>query len=178
MSDLIHRRQRDRGTPTIPSREPLARIQDVFDSFFAPIMRQWSGPLSGEVAGMRLWDFDLETNDHEVVVRAEMPGFEPNDIEVSVEENVLTIRAERHPAHQPDGDYRSYYRTVNLPSGIDPDHVTASCRHGVLELHLPRKEESKPRRIRIEGQKDGAEKGGETAPPKQAEPANSDKQKS
>ena len=172
MANLVSRRNQGHGALTTLGRDPFHRLQDVFDSFFAPIMRQWSGPTPREFDGMRLWGFDMETNDNEVLVRAEMPGFEPADIDVSVEENVLTIRAENRAESEQEQDYRSYCRTTALPAGIDADHVTAQYRNGVLDLHIPRKEEAKPRRIRVQGPEAGEAKTDEAAPANQPEGKN------
>ena len=163
MADIVPRRNQGRGALATLGRDPFHGIQDVFDSFFAPIMRQWSGPGLPELAGMRFWDFDMETNENEVIVRAEMPGFEANDIEVSVEENVLTICAENKKEGEKERDYRSFHRTVTLPAGIDRDRVAATYRNGVLELHIPRKEEAKPKRIRVQAQEGEEAKPVETA---------------
>lgn len=162
MADIAPRRNQNRGAMATLSRDPFHRLQDAFDNLFSPLMRHWSGPLLPEFTGMRLWDFDMEANENEVVVRAEMPGFEPDDINVSVEENVLTIEAEKRAEGEQERDYRSFHRTATLPAGIDRDRVAATYRNGILELHIPRKEEAKPKRIHVEGQNGGEAKPIET----------------
>lgn len=151
MAGMVPQRRRERGAMT-PSRESLGDVFDnFFDNFFAPISRQWARPWFPEFTNMRFWDFEVQPTENDVVVRAEMPGFEPDEIEVSVEQNVLTISAERRAEGKEEREYRSFYRTATLPSGIDAANVTANYRNGVLELHIPRKEEAKPKRIRVMG---------------------------
>jgi HSP20 family molecular chaperone IbpA len=86
MADIVPRRRRERGEMSPHGRESSGRLQETFDNFFdnffAPIWQQWSRPWFPEVAQMRFWDFEVEPKENEVVVRAEMPGFEPDDIDV------------------------------------------------------------------------------------------------
>jgi len=126
-------------------------FQDVFDSFFDRMMRHWAGPLAPERGGLRFWDFDVSENEKELVVRAELPGFEPDDIDIRANDNSLTIQAEKKSEGEQEEAYRSFYRSVTLPAGIDTEKVQASYRNGVLELHLPRSEEAQPRRIKVQG---------------------------
>ncbi len=108
-------------------------------------------PFDQDFSSMRVWDFDVTENDREVVVRAEIPGFEENEIDVQLDDDVLSIRAEKEQKGEREQEYGSFFRSVTLPRGIDPQHATATYRSGVLELRLPRSEESKPRRITIQG---------------------------
>jgi len=95
----------------------------------------------------------------EFVVRLDLPGFEPSSIEVTAEQNVLTVSAERgwQPAEEaeviawerPQGKVS---RQLFLGESLDTDHVGASYEHGVLTLRIPVSEQAKPRRIEISGQ--------------------------
>jgi len=134
--------------------DPLRNeIATVFDQFFGR-------PFGAEPWGMeQFWDMDLEEKDNEVVVRAEAPGFEPAEFEVNASGNVLTIRAEHKEGMEKEGEekegqprqwgYRRFERSVTLPTGVDADKAEAHYRNGVLELHLPRTEEARPRRIEV-----------------------------
>jgi len=103
------------------------------------------------------WDWeppglDLEEMENEVVVRAEVPGFEPNELELMLRDNTLTIRAEhREPVEGKAAERRHarLERTVTLPAGVEPDKIEARYRNGVLEVHVPRAPEAKPRRIEV-----------------------------
>ncbi len=98
----------------------------------------------------------VETDDH-FILRADLPGLDERDVNIEVEDNVLTISGERKEEHQDDqqGFYRversfgQFSRTLTLPKGIDPESISAHFQDGVLEVRIPKPEESKPRRISI-----------------------------
>ena len=93
-----------------------------------------------------------------LIVHAEMPGIDPNDLEVNATVNALTIKGERKTPkvdektsfHRRERGYGTFSRTINLPQEIDPTKVQASCKLGVLEVSLPKAEATKPRRIEIQ----------------------------
>jgi len=127
---------------------PLQQLRRSFDTFFGPL---WGG-FEQEFEPMRVWDFDVREKDNEIAVRAEMPGFDENEMDVQINDNVLTIRAEKEQKGDGREEYRSFYRSIALPTGIDTEKVQASYRNGVLEMHIPRAEGAAPRRIKIQGQ--------------------------
>jgi HSP20 family protein len=131
---------------------PFQQWRDAFfDRFFGgwPLM----GFDEGEYWPMRTWDLDLNESDDKVRVRAELPGFEPQDLDVQINDNLLTIRAEKKQESEQQQEYRSFRRTLTLPRGIDPDKVQASYRNGVLELDIPKIPEARAKRIQIQGEK-------------------------
>ncbi len=97
------------------------------------------------------------TNDDAVLVTAEAAGVDPSSLDLSVQDNTLTIRGERQPLSLADEDtyhhrercYGTFERTVELPFQVDVERVSASLRDGVLEVQLPRAENDKPRRIQV-----------------------------
>jgi HSP20 family protein len=99
----------------------------------------------------------LERKDS-IVVKADLPGLSKEDISVSIENNVLTINGEKKMEKEhKEGDivrseryYGSFNRAFTLPSTVDPNQVNAKFENGVLELTLAKKEEAKPRQIRID----------------------------
>ena len=98
----------------------------------------------------------LETEDH-FVLRADLPGMTQDDVNIELEDNVLTVSGERKAEHEDkrEGYYRverafgSFARSLTLPRGVDGDAVTASFDNGVLEVRIPKPEERKPRKITI-----------------------------
>lgn len=92
-----------------------------------------------------------------MLVRADLPGLEQKDVEVSVEDGMLTIRGERKEEKETkEEDYYccerwagTFARSVALPGGIETDKVKASFRNGVLEVHLPKTKEAKAKKIDI-----------------------------
>ena len=98
----------------------------------------------------------LETDEH-FVLRADLPGMRQEDVNIELEENVLTISGERKAEHEErqEGYYRverafgAFSRSLTLPKGVDAEAVTAAFNDGVLEVRIPKPEERKPRKITI-----------------------------
>jgi HSP20 family protein len=98
----------------------------------------------------------LETDEH-FVLRADLPGLTESDVNIELEDNVLTVSGERKAEHESKGEgfYRversfgSFSRSLTLPQGIDPEAVTAGFENGVLEVRVPKPEQRKPRKIAI-----------------------------
>lgn len=98
----------------------------------------------------------LETGDA-IVVRAEMPGIKENDIDIRLEGNTLAIRGhrefqkedEQRNYHRIERSYGSFARSFTLPSGVDAEKISANYENGVLEITVPKREETKPRQIKI-----------------------------
>jgi len=93
------------------------------------------------------------------VVRAEIPGVDAKDIDVSATRDSLTIKGERKPApveeargwHRRERDHGVFNRSISLPTPVDPDKIRASYVNGVLEVVLPKAEESRARKVKIDG---------------------------
>jgi len=143
--------QRGQGGKLAGRREnPLERLQRDFDTLFGRMWGGWLSPADQDAQPMRVWDFDVTENDKEILVRAEVPGFEENELDVQLNNNVLTIKAEKEQKGDGREEYRSFYRAVALPSGIDAEKVQATYHNGVLELHIPRAEGAQPRHIQVQ----------------------------
>lgn len=127
------------------------------DSFVRP--RAWPG--DGPSGAML--PLDITNSPDMLTVEAALPGIRPEDVEITVEDGTLTIRAEsRGERETKDGETLireiqrgSVSRAVALPSGLEPDKATATFEHGVLTLSIPRAEAVKPRQIRISPTIDG-----------------------
>lgn len=152
-----------------PLRDPerdlfaLAQLRDDFDAFMkrffdAPLL---SNRLVGDrpalwEASQQAWNWDLgwEDKDKEYVVRAELPGFDPDDFDVKLSGNALTVRAEHKEETKGENGgssyrYGTFTRTFTLPHGVDENKVEARYHSGVLEVHLPKTEEARGRRIEV-----------------------------
>jgi len=139
-----------------PLRE-LASIQNEMNRLFGTV---FDAPAPGGNGGtLRRWmpAMDLvETEDH-FVLRADLPGLAEGDVNIEVEDNVLTVSGERKAEHETtkEGYHRverafgSFSRSLTLPEGVDADAVTASFDRGVLEIRIPKPEQRKPRKISI-----------------------------
>jgi len=100
---------------------------------------------------------DIFENDNEVIVKAELPGLNAKDIDVRLENNVLVLKGERHfekeakeeNYHRIEREYGSFSRSFALPTLVNGDRVSAEYKDGVLKIVLPKKEEIKPKPIKI-----------------------------
>ena len=101
---------------------------------------------------------DIYENGHdEIVLKAELPGLQREDIELRVENNTLTLRGERkrdteikqEQYHRVERSYGAFSRSFSLPSRIDTEKVRAEFKEGVLSIKLPVKAEAKPRQIEV-----------------------------
>jgi HSP20 family protein len=114
--------------------------------------------LGGDGGRGRSWTpaVDVLETDHELVFKAELPGVNPNDVEVRVEKNTLYLKGERkldsdqQSYHQIERPYGPFARTFTLPISIDADKVVANYKDGILTLTLPKREEAKPKAIKIQ----------------------------
>jgi HSP20 family protein len=105
------------------------------------------------------WDLalDVAETDDEFLVKASLPGINPDDLDITYNANVLTIKGESKEEkevdekryHLRERHYGSFCRSVSLPSSVKPDKIEASYDAGVLTLHLPKAEEAKPKRIPV-----------------------------
>jgi HSP20 family protein len=138
----------------------MDRLRWEFGTLFDRLWNSWMTPYQQDFEPMRMWDFDVRENNQEIVVRAEMPGFDENELDVQLNENQLTIQAEKEQKGEREREYRRFYRTITLPAGIDADQVQANYHNGVLELHIPRTEGARARRIPVQGsQTSGGQQG-------------------
>jgi len=138
-------RNKNGGPTTRPLAEFRQQMGDLFSRFFGRSLL----PFEGAYEEMWARDFDVDDKDNEIVVKAEVPGFEANEIDIQLDNGFLTIKAEKKQKKDEEESYRSYRRTVTLPCGIKEEKATATCRNGVLELHLPKAEGSKTKHIPI-----------------------------
>ena len=100
----------------------------------------------------------FQTGDHELVLKAELPDMAREDIDITVENFVLTIKGEKKftgdakedKFHHTERRYGSFSRSFSLPQTVDASRVSAEYKAGVLVVRLPLREEAKPRQIKVE----------------------------
>ena len=129
----------------------MRRMDDVFN-------RLWNGfgrmPETAEAWSIPL---DVTREGDDIVVKASLPGVDRKDIDVTIEENVLTVRAQvSEETEQKEENYLlrerhsgSFYRAVRLPDSVDSEKAESSYRDGVLTVRLPKQEEKKARKLSI-----------------------------
>jgi HSP20 family protein len=100
---------------------------------------------------------DISENEHELVVKADLPGVDAKGLDIRVENNVLTIRGERKFEKKVDQDnylrveraYGSFSRSFALANSVNPEGIKADYLDGVLSLSVPKREEAKPKQIKV-----------------------------
>jgi HSP20 family protein len=137
-----------------PFRE-LEQMQNRINRIFGDAYRGSDDVLS---RGDWMPPVDIFENDqHEIVLKAELPGINREDIDLRVENNLLTIRGERkreqenkqEAYHRVERSYGTFSRSFSLPSTVDTENVSADFKDGVLTVTLPAREEAKPRQIQV-----------------------------
>ena len=98
---------------------------------------------------------DIFENEEGLAVVADLPGVEKGDLDIRVENNVLTIKASTNGVMPADPQYREYqllnfFRQFQLSEAVDQERIKAELKHGVLILNLPKKEQAKPKQISVE----------------------------
>ncbi len=100
---------------------------------------------------------DISETKDSLIVKAELPGMEPKDIDISLSGDTLVIKGEKKQEKEEKGEnfhrverrYGSFARTIRLPVEVDSDKIEATYKQGVLKIVLPKKEEAKPKQIEI-----------------------------
>ncbi|WP_299462796.1 Hsp20/alpha crystallin family protein [uncultured Gimesia sp.] len=118
-------------------------------------MSSFSGD-GGLVAGFDAM-LDMSETDDEIEVRMDVPGIQPEEIEVEVSGNTLFIKGERKEEkeakgktyHRIERTYGSFSRSVTLPCDVESDHIEAQCENGVLTVTLPKSDFRKPQKITV-----------------------------
>jgi HSP20 family protein len=131
-----------------------SEMNRLFNSFFDE-----GGRSNGERTRRWAPAVDLLERENSLVLRADLPGLNEDDVQIEVSDNVLTISGERRAEFEDSeqGYYRierafgSFSRSLSLPDGVDADRIEANFDNGVLEVKIPKPEERKPKRISIAG---------------------------
>jgi HSP20 family protein len=142
--------------------DPMKQLFDkVFDGGF---LRNASSDDSSVVTSQWTPRVDIKEESHRFILYADIPGVEPDAIEVQMDKGMLTIKGERKTDYEQSNDqftrierhYGAFHRRFALPDSADPDGITATGRNGVLQIVIPKRPETTPRRIRVN--KTGADK--------------------
>ena len=131
----------------------LASLQNdmarMMDTFFAP--------RGGNGGSTWLPAVDVTETDEELVLSFDLPGLTEDEISIELEDNVLTVSGRRERKHERKGDnyfrwerrFGQFSRAVALPAGVRENDINATYENGVLEVHVPKPEEHKPKKIQI-----------------------------
>ena len=132
-------------------------LKQVFDRFFqAGDNQDESSVVTSQWAPL----VDIKEEAERFVIYADLPGIDPQDVEVLMDKGILTIKGERKGETSEQTErysrverrYGSFHRRFALPDSADPDGIAASGRNGVLVITIPKRPETKPRRIQVGGE--------------------------
>jgi len=134
----------------------LVSIRDKMNRLFEDAVTQ-RGEEKELVASSWAPAVDIYEDEAQLVLTAEVPGLSEQDVEIKIEDNVLSIQGERkleketreENYHRIERAYGSFYRSFTLPNYIDQDKIRAEHESGVLKITMPKKAELKPRKVRI-----------------------------
>lgn len=134
-------------------------IQDRVSKMFNHALKTYY-PETGEEFQKNVWTpaVDIHETENNFVVKADVPGINKDDIQIDLKDNTLTIKGEKKFENKSSKDnyirversYGSFVRSFVLPQNVDGGKITATYKEGVLEVTLPKKEESKPKQIKVE----------------------------
>ena len=129
-------------------------LQEQFNRLFSDAFERTS-----EESNLTSWApaVDIYETEHELVVKADVPDVDPKDLDIRVENNILTIRGERKFEKQVDENnylrveraYGSFTRSFSLANTVNAEAIKADYQNGVLTLSIPKREEAKPKQIKV-----------------------------
>ena len=128
-------------------------INKMFDNFFR------GGAVDDGSLEASLWSpaVDVAERDDEFQVKVELPGVSKDDVKITMQDNILTIRGEKKQEkesknsnyHRVERSYGSFQRSFTLPTSVKHDRIEASYKDGILTIALPKAEEAKPKQIEV-----------------------------
>src|SRR4030088_1954286 len=142
---------------TITRFEPFrgaSTLQEQVSRLFSNVLER-----TGDESSLTAWapSVDIYETEHELVVKADLPDVDPKDLDIRVENNILTIRGERKFEKKVNEDnylrveraYGTFSRSFTLANSVNADAIKAEYQNGVLTLTIPKREEAKPKQIKV-----------------------------
>ncbi len=139
---------------------PLRELRGMQEQMNRLLNLSWNHDLAGEDIKEGIWQpaVDIFETEESIVIKAELPDVDQKDIDVRIEDNTLILKGERkHEGevkkenyHRIERYFGSFQRSFSLPATIQQDNVSATCERGVLTITLPKKEETKPKQIKVQ----------------------------
>jgi HSP20 family protein len=154
--------------PLNPRRQPMSLIrysasnpralQDEIKQVFDKFLNGDDTDASSVVTSQWVPRVDIKEEADRFLILADLPGVDPNTIEVQMDKGILSIKGERQTESAAQGDRYSrierahgvFYRRFALPDSANPEGITAAGKHGVLEISIPKRPETTPRRIQVQ----------------------------
>ena len=138
-------------------RHDLTNIREEMNRLFDDFFRGWPEPRKGLLEGEWAPSIDVAETEEEIVVTAELPGIKQEEVDITIADDVLTLKGEKKEEkevkkknyHRIERSYGSFQRSVGLPVGVQADKAKATYKNGVLSITVPKAEEAKPKQIKI-----------------------------
>ena len=138
----------------------LRTLQEEVNRLFSTNLTRAFGDDEGIGRGIWAPSVDIYENKDQIVLEAELPGMKQEDFDLSIENNVITLRGERRfektdesdNYHRVERSYGAFTRSFTLPQTVSADEARAEYSNGVLRVTLPKREETKSRRIEVTGE--------------------------
>ncbi|MDT8318364.1 MAG: Hsp20/alpha crystallin family protein [bacterium] len=137
----------------------IVTLRDRMDRLFEDSMIKARG--GEDEFGTSAWmpSVDIYETEKDLVIKAEIPGIDKKDVSINIKDNRLTLKGERkfekdvqeESYHRMECSYGTFQRTFTLPTTVDQDKISANFKNGMIEVTLPKKEETKPKQIEIKG---------------------------
>jgi HSP20 family protein len=152
---------RDRGAVARGDADVFGTLQREIDRLFDDFTHGFGagGTLASQMSANIVPRLDVTESDKEIEITAELPGLERKDVEISLENDLLTIRGEKKTEvdqndkkkdyHLTERSYGVFYRVLQLPAGIDPSTVKATMSKGVLKITIPKPARSEAKKIEV-----------------------------
>lgn len=142
--------------------EPFRGLRREFDRLFDDFNRDFD---MENTTAMWMPRLDLSETDDSFVMRVDLPGLKPEDVEITLQDDQLVVRGERERStsesrenyHRAERSYGSFFRALTLPRNADRERIEADFENGVLTIAMPKTAESQPRRIEVGAAKQIAE---------------------
>ncbi len=142
--------------------DPFKELRSLQDEMNRIFHSNFPAQFSHEEMASGGWtpSVDIYESEGEIVLEAELPGMKREDFDVSIENNVITLKGERHFEKNDEGDnyhrversYGSFTRSFSLPHSVSAESTSADFKNGILRVSLPKKEEAKARKIEVKGE--------------------------
>jgi HSP20 family protein len=151
--------------------DPLSEVNRMFDDMFGGLMRRPGGHRTGTEVTEWAPAVDALQRDGDLIIRAELPGVRPEDVDITLQNRVLTLSGQRWEEHEEQRSgyhvkerrHGSFSRSTTVPEGVDEDSIRARYENGVLELSIKGAAAARePRRIQIEGSNGAGDSGAPT----------------
>lgn len=139
----------------------LLSLQERMNRLFDESYRSRTGEDDWALGGSWAPAVDIYEHENNIVLKAELPGVDPKDVDIRLENNTLTLRGERkfdsdvkkENYHRVERAYGSFTRSFTLPTIVDQNNIKAEFKDGVLRVTLPKREEARPKQIQIQAAK-------------------------